>query len=284
MSYKHLMVPFDGSDLSRAALSLGAWIAWRSGAELDLVQAVPRDSPGEVSNEAHKLWDEGIRATTAALPGEPGSVLLDYMKQARPDLVVMGTHARILPQRWLLGSIASLVVRSSTAPVILVPREAAIRRDDTVRILVALDGSNASEAALDAALDLAENVPAELTLFQVLDSASPSVEGRDLDWYNTPVLGHSYLEDVQQRLTAKHLHCRRAYSAGDPADEIVHYAELGGFDLVALATHARTGMDRLIMGSVAEHVTRAAQVPVLLSPLPQPAEAKMTPDSQPIQA
>lgn len=288
MAYRHLMVPFDGSPLARSAMSLAAWIAWRSDAELDLVQAV-QGSPhifrrgltpnldaldvvdelakakSELSQEAQRLRDEGLRATGVAFPGDPRAVLLSYADRFKLDLIIMGTHGRSLPQRWLVGSVASSVARSSHIPVILVPREASIRRDDELRILVALDGSTVCETALEAALKLADGVPARITLFHVIQDGGADVERHTAEWYQRPVLGQTYLEDIQRRLAARGVSAARAYASGQPGDEIVEFAQLGSFDLVAVATRSRSGIERLVLGSVAEQMVRQVHVPVLIS-------------------
>jgi nucleotide-binding universal stress UspA family protein len=57
---------------------------------------------------------------------------------------------------------------------------------------------------------------------------------------------------------------------GDPADQILRVAQEGGYDLVVMGTHGRTGLGRLLMGSVAEKVMRKAPCPVLVAKAPQP--------------
>jgi nucleotide-binding universal stress UspA family protein len=143
MPYRHILVPFDDSPLAQAALSLGAWLAWRGGGELDLVSALPhvqrvftpRPVPGmarleaaedasdlaraktELSMQAARVRGKGVSATGAAFRGEPVPVLLDYIGRFGIDLVVMGTHGRPLAERWLLGSVASDIARRSPVPV-----------------------------------------------------------------------------------------------------------------------------------------------------------------------
>ena len=286
MAYRHLLVPFDGSHLSRAALSLGAWIAWRGGGELDLVKAVPghppfsvtplagmtdpieplTDAKGELSLEALKLREQGVTARGAAFAGEPASVLLDYITRRRIDLIVMGTHGRPEAERWLLGSVASEIARRSPVPVLLIPREAKPAHDDVVRIMVALDGSALAETALDAAVGLSDTVPSAITLFEVLPGVSPTAEEKTPEWYEQPVLGASdYLEQTQGRLAARGVNADCTYSAGEAGDEIVLFANRGAFDVIAIGTRGLTGLPRLVWGSVAERVVRRAHIPVLVT-------------------
>jgi len=292
MTYRRILVPFDDSPLARAALSIGAWLAWRSNGELDLVRAVPhvhapftpRPVPGmahleaeqdannlaesktELSVEASRLREKGITATGVALAGEPLRVLIDYIKGLDIDLVVMGTHGRPLTQRWLLGSVANVTARTSPVPVLLVPQEGQFHRDDELRVLVAFDGSKVATAALDAALSLVRTVPTTVTLFEVLPGDSPSTDEKTVDWYEKPVLGAPPdLDEAHERLLKAGVASERAYSFGDAAAEIVEFAERGKFDLVVIGTHGRTGLDRLVTGSVAEQVVQRATIPILIT-------------------
>ncbi|HLG69767.1 MAG TPA: universal stress protein, partial [Chloroflexota bacterium] len=257
MAYPHVLVPFDTSRLAQAALSFGAWIAWRGGGELDLLRAVVDRPPfsieplagmaepaaqvatakTEMSLQAARLREKGLTVTGAAFLGEPASVILDYVERFGIDLVVMGTHARPLVERWLLGSVASEVARNSPVPVALVPREAKPTHDDVLRIMVSLDGSPVAESALQAALQLAGAVPAEVTLFEVLPGEGPSSDEKTAEWYREPVLGAGgYLPALQAQIAERGISVQLAYSAGAAGDEIVLFADRGKFDVVAIGT------------------------------------------------
>jgi nucleotide-binding universal stress UspA family protein len=312
MAYKHILVPFDGSPLAREALSLGAWLAWRGGGQLDLVRAVPhvhaffatRPVPGmakleaeedtkdvaqaktDMSTRAARLRQKGVAATGHAKLGEPTTVLLDHIERSAIDLVVMGTHGRRLTARWLLGSVANELVRQSPVPVLLVPKETKAIHDGDLRMLVALDESPLAEAGLSAALEMSETVPAAITLFEVLEgSAGPDPEDKTMSWYTKPVLGaSSYLEDMQENLRRKGINCERAYSMGVAADEIALFAERGNIDVLALGTHGRTGLSRLVLGSVAEQVVRRAPVPVLITSVMSRRSIERDPAVEPAEA
>lgn len=286
MAYRHILVPFDGSPLAKAAVSVAAWLAWRGGGELDLVKAVGEHPPfsvmplagmadpdeqlaheeTEMSYQAARLREKGVSATGAAVPGEPSEVLLDHIRRRGIDLVVMGTHGRPLAERWLLGSVASDVAHRSPVPVLLVPRNARPTHDDALQVLVAMDESADAEAALEAAIQFQQTVPAELTVFEVFPPNGTDSGTKSLDWYDTPVLGDSgYLDQVQAQLRDRDLNVRRAYSMGIAGEEIVRFAERAPFDLVAIGTRGLTGLPRLVWGSVADYVVRHAGVPVLVT-------------------
>ena len=131
-------------------------------------------------------------------------------------------------------------------------------------ILVPTDGSAGMEAVIEHAGRLAAEHGARVHVLYVVDTASLSdlpvdggVEGvsRHL---NTE--GERALDDVEDRLEVP---VERTLTDGSPAREIVAYATEAGCDVVVMGTHGRTGVDRLILGSVAERVVRSSPVPVL---------------------
>ncbi len=290
--YRHIVVAFDRSPLAREALSAAAWLAWRCDGEIDLLEAVrpplplltPRPLPGvaqaetealmndlaerktQLSHEAQRLRESGIRANGVAIPGAPAGAILEYTRRFRADLIAMGTHSRSLAERWLLGSVAMEVIHHAPVPVLIVPRQARFRHEEQLRVLVALDGSELSEKALAGALMLTYTVPTSLTLFEVMPGEAPAPEERTPEWYATPVIGAGdYLDSLCTHLGGQGQTCERAFSAGDPANEILDYAEHGEFDLIAVSSHGRTGLDRVLLGSVAERIIRRANVPVLVA-------------------
>lgn len=135
------------------------------------------------------------------------------------------------------------------------------------RILVPTDGSTGVARAIDHAIDLAIEHDATVHALYVVNSATfrrlpmeSSLEGID----------DLVREDADAAVEAV---CRRCEEAGvtvepvvlegTPSREIVRYAEEEGCDLIVMGTHGRGGIDRLLLGSVAEKVVRAAEVPVM---------------------
>lgn len=137
------------------------------------------------------------------------------------------------------------------------------------RALVPLDGSPVAEAILPFILEIAGPLDMEVVLVRVVRPVPPQViEGSR----------HVVLEDVQARrldaeeylaaraaeLSAKGVRARTQVRRGDPAAEIVAGAGEAGADLIAMTTHGRSGLGRLVFGSVAEAVLRQARLPVFL--------------------
>jgi nucleotide-binding universal stress UspA family protein len=136
-------------------------------------------------------------------------------------------------------------------------------------ILVGLDGSPLAETTLGYVKMLAKGLDADVTLLHVLHLPE-SVSRKDLDLAVDEAVkkalpqAQAYLERTQEALQAASIRSKVAVVTGDAAAEIVNYAETEGNDLIALATHGRSGLEQLLHGSVADRVTHLTTVPLLL--------------------
>ncbi len=134
------------------------------------------------------------------------------------------------------------------------------------RILVATDGSDAAEAAVEEATDLADDQAAELHVLNVVEVQAVESMGP------SPAATAESMEQAGERAVAGAVELAEgagvsavegATIRGLPHEEIVGYVEEHDIDLVVLGTHGRTGLDRLLLGSVAEKVVRLSSAPVL---------------------
>jgi nucleotide-binding universal stress UspA family protein len=135
------------------------------------------------------------------------------------------------------------------------------------KILVPLDGSKEAERALGYARQLASLCQARLILAACLSSGGFSPVGNEMD---LPLKeGHRYLSELQQGLQASGITAEVCALEGDPADTILNQAKLEHVDLILQTSHGRTGLSRLLLGSVAEKVMRYAPCPVMVVRLDQ---------------
>ncbi len=142
------------------------------------------------------------------------------------------------------------------------------------KILVPLDGSALAEGVLPHALILAKATGAEVTFATVLTSeAYFRVGSHDLQGIPEALAERKealrgevrlYLEKVVHDFKGRGVVARCTVREGDVAGEIIASAEEEGSDLIAMATHGRSGIDRFLMGSIAENVVRRTLKPVLL--------------------
>ena len=132
------------------------------------------------------------------------------------------------------------------------------------KILVPLDGSRLAEETLGGIRELAGIHGSKVVLLRVAFAlVFPGVDPSESQIKVTEE-AEGYLTQVAEALRAEGIEVKTAVRYGFPAEEIVGHLERGNFDLLAMATHGRTGPARLVMGSVAEKVLRSASVPVLL--------------------
>ncbi len=302
--YKSILVPLDGSSFGEHALPLAARIARRTGAELRLVHVHDREvepdfpaltpyrfegldprvldrrteaEEGQYLEEVSRKLAElaPLALSTAVVDGGLITALERYIRESGGDLLVMSTHGRGSLGRLWLGSVADTLVRRAGKPVLLIhAHEGAgaedLGREPTVeRVLVALDGSPLAEQVLPFACELASVLLAAIDLVTVVTPAM--VAGHAFGEHGTGGAGavmdaaQEYLRKVAARL-CEHgqtvsIH---ATAAADPAAAILETGQQRGAGLVALATHGRGGISRMVAGSVAERVVRGTQVPVLL--------------------
>jgi nucleotide-binding universal stress UspA family protein len=301
--YRSIITPLDGSVFSEHALPLALSIARRTGAGVRLAHvhtpAMALTYPAEYAafdatldiqmRESERAYLDGLAQrlaaswdvpiTVALLDGLPvAGVLHDDARAAGSDLVVMTTHGRTGLSRFWMGSVADALARQATIPTLLVrPREDAldlIHEQDIKHILIPLDGSRFAEQVLERTIPLGVAMQAEYTLLHAIDplvadhTGPPYTVGLDEALYEQIQTGaQNHLDRVAERLRAQSLRVSTRLVAGQPANAILTYAREHGVDLIAMATHGRGGISRMVLGSVADKVVRGACAPVLLQRL-----------------
>lgn len=139
------------------------------------------------------------------------------------------------------------------------------------RILHATDYSQASERALQEAVDFAKQNDAELLVLHVIQPVVPYVAGEDIgaaELYvkleeSTKQEARRSMNKLMQRLERLGVKAKTLLLRGIPADQIVKAAKNRKADMIVIGTHGRTGLSKLFMGSVASRVISTAQSPVL---------------------
>jgi nucleotide-binding universal stress UspA family protein len=235
-----------------------------------------------------RLAATGEPKTTLALLDEPvAATLAGYVTARAIDLVVMTTHGRGGFSRLWLGSIADALVRHSCVPVLLIrPQETLPELEAPIRmrrILVPLDESRRSEQILAPAVELSRLLQAELRLLQVvqplvLRGYAPLAYVEQVDTRATERLcrtAEQRLEQLAARLRSEGVPVQTVVIVDpQPAGAILRAATAPEIDLVAMATHGRGGLRRLLLGSVADKVLRGAARPVLISRPHTPPDGK----------
>ncbi len=213
----------------------------------------------------------GIEITSHLVRGiAPGETIVESATSLGCDLIVMGTHGRRGLSHLLLGSVAERVVRTSTVPVLTVRSDAAINPEGIRRILVPHDFSTASTAAIGNAVEWAGALGAEITLLHVVE---PVVypEFYAVDLLPDDLMGRlrTRSEEALQKTAAQFsetVPIHTAVAVGRASDTITAYVDPEKFDLVVMATRGLSGLEHILLGSVAESVLRRCRVPMLTIP------------------
>jgi nucleotide-binding universal stress UspA family protein len=289
---RNLLVPLDGSELAEQALPLAVSIAKQVGATLYLARVVPlsvqfsvetwpavEEARGYLENTVARVRTVAdVPVEMSVLTGNIGERLEENARDVKADLVVLTTHGRGPLSRFWFGSIADELIRRLPVALLAVhPRQAPpdLRALPALsRILIPLDGSPLAERILSPAQALGRPWKVDYTLFQsVYPMTVPAYEAAfyasgsvdDAVLAQARRNAHDYLETIALMFRSEALPVRTVVAAHlHPALAILEAAELERADVIAIATHGRGGLGRLLLGSVADKVLRGATIPVLI--------------------
>ncbi|MFB6089598.1 MAG: universal stress protein [Halobellus sp.] len=271
-----ILVPVDGSESAMPALEHALSLANETGASvhilavidhyrlssLDERKEVETDLENAVSDAAAIAQDAGVAVRTAVESGFPHETILEYVDHEGIDLIAMGTHGRTGLNRYLLGSVAEKVVRLSPVPVLAVRPEAAGERPYR-DVVVPTDGSDAAIPAERWGVGLAARFGAAVHAVSVVPE-EPVRSSETKAAYEDAA--EEAVERVRRVAEEAGVGIDGAVEHGVPHREILDFADRTGADLLVVGTHGRTGVERFVLGSVAEKVVRLSETPVLVVP------------------
>jgi nucleotide-binding universal stress UspA family protein len=237
---------------------------------------------------ANEVVEGGVEATAVVLRGGVPQTLSDHLRESGADLVVMATHDRGWLEHLILGSVGEAVVKRAHVPTLLV------RPSDDVPdsldapagvglIVVPHDGSSFAVAILPHVAHFASLMKARVTILGVVEpilasaAAMPGI-GEPMGAVLPPIPDTDQGSDAERRELESRELARTAESLrgrgidadvvvlvdGQSGRAIVDYAATHGADLIAMTTHGRGALKRLVAGSVSQHVLRHASTPVLM--------------------
>jgi nucleotide-binding universal stress UspA family protein len=286
---KHILVPLDGSSFGEAALRPALAIARRTRARVTLVsvQDLRAASATELRYEARAAYLERIRRECGPMEGSvgvtvgcghPADQILALAESSGADLIVMSTHGRGGVSRLWLGSVADQCLRHAHVPLLLTrPQPSGQLSGDRAflpnRVVVPLDGTDGAERALGEATRLAVTFRVPIALVRVIDCERGADRPRP-DAAAALAAARAYLNAVSTRLRGRGVPVTAvAIPDRHPASTIIAEAAA---DMIVMATHARTGLERALLGSVADKVSRGARGAVVLVPPRKAASAGAT--------
>ncbi|MFN2206720.1 MAG: universal stress protein [Candidatus Promineifilaceae bacterium] len=263
--FKRVLVPLDGSMLAESALEPALHLAEQTAGTVYLirvpvfmdsgVQSTPEydrgwaadnntvpeyeDTTAYLRETRNRIARRGVTVRTVVGEGEPANAINNAAVDRNADLIVIASHARKGVSRLLLGSVAGKVIGRAQIPVMLV-RKAQLYK----HILVTLDGSEVAERILEPALALAEGLNCRITFFEVEDPGEDDLASPRLN----------YLDEIAARYSDRDIQVTTVLEKGAVANTIMSFAASNDVDLVAMSTSGRTGLQKLIFGSVTEKV------------------------------
>ena len=297
--YKTILVPTDCSGFDREAVRVALRLAQESAAKVHLVRVsacaaftgmltsadvaavspeVLRDEIDRELAELYALASEcrsvgKAELTTSLEHGPVAEALAGYANRHQADLIVISTHGRSGFARFSLGSVTDSLIRATKIPVLVVKPSPSYLdpqvKDPFRRIVVPLDGSSLAEQVLPRITTLAGLEGSELRLLYVLkpqDYSERELHDPTLSWWEKDIeSAQAYLFPMASKLRHRGFAVSSDVVIGENvAEKIAEFARTERADLIAIATHGRGGLSRLFYGSVADALTRCAQMSVLV--------------------
>lgn len=232
----------------------------------DVVDVLEREGEDVVDAAAERAADRGVETVTAVLQGGVDETIVTYAAEREVDLVAMPTRGRHGLDRLLLGSTTERVVRRSPVPVLSLRPDGEAARYPYRNVLVPTDGSDRAAEALDRAVALAARSGATLHVLSVVDVGTIGAEA----YSGTDALVSASEETVAEAVAVAEAAgvetVERVEVGSSAARGIRSYLADHDVDLVVMGTRGLTGVERYLLGSVAERTVRTSPVPVLTVP------------------
>ena len=281
---KKLLVPLDGSKFSESVLPWARTLSAKLGLGLKLLRCyeppasvymmpetmIPEPS-FDVEPERKEMIDDYLRRVKSRQPGgraehvccegDPALAILKTCEDDEVDGIVMASHGRGGLERWLLGSVATKVLRGSHTPIYLLNSHLGVKVPEKVdNILVCLDGSELSEAAIPHAVKLAIAFEAKITLYQGIEFAhigNPHLE-KAIEYQRANI--KEYLESVAAKFTGVTIDTKTRVAGQDLG--ILEESQL--CDILVMSSHGHSGIKRWMVGSTTEKIMQTVPKPLLI--------------------
>jgi nucleotide-binding universal stress UspA family protein len=276
----------DFSARGSEAIAVATALATRCNEPLSVVHVAPASTAVDerLHTEADYVRQHGIAVQTERLEGAPDEAITAYAERSGARLVVISSLGHRSESRWLLGSVAERVARTSPVGVLVARGAAAFdawaRSERPLRVLVGVDFSATSDAALQWVGTLRQCGPCDVIAAHVY---WPPDEYRRLGFHGPIDLSHIHPE--VQRVLTRHLQARVGelpgagalevciWTGAPPAgDHLIQLAEREHVDLIVVGTHQRSGLSRVWHGSIALGVLCGAGMSVACIPAPSRVE------------
>lgn len=295
-----VLIAIDGSSAADRAVELAGSVSWPTGTQLRVVTVVEPFEPvlaadwvrptqetdremaelevaaqAALEQSARELAHTGMDISRRMMRGRPASQIIENARDFAVDLIIVGNRGHGTIASMILGSVSAEVVDHAPCPVLVV------RRSRITRAVLGHDGSPFARSAESVLADwpIFEKVAIDVT--SVAQLGPPWASGLALSAYEPPaavmaetmeaIIGER--REIAERAAGNLRDAGRQVSAcvvrGDAAAELIRVAERDEADLIVVGTHGRTGLARLVLGSVARNVMVHAPCSVLVVRQPE---------------
>ena len=228
----------------------------------DVMGAMRRPCEKALKDAERLAKEEGVLIRTICEEGEIFERISDLAAAENCDLIVMGRRGLHRLERSLVGSVTARVIGYSQRDVLVVP-------DDTQvgfqRVLVATDGSKQCRPAVEKAIDFSQSYGGEISVVSIVDVPAEFYAEAPQIVEDMIHKAKVYVEEVKKQAEASGVKAEAFVKEGEAYQAIVDLAKERDVNIIVMGSHGRTGLKRLLMGSVAEKVIGYAPCPVLVT-------------------
>lgn len=278
--YKKILVAFDGSESSKNALLQAFRLANDEECWITVVSVIPpyegemelvgvkdiraslRKPCDDALAEAEKIAKaEKALIKTVCEEGEIYERIVGIADSENCGIIVLGRRGLSRLERALVGSVTARVIGYGHKDVLVVPKSTAVGWQ---KILVATDGSRYSKAASEKAIDFAKSYGGELLVISVVDVPSEFYAEAPQVVDDMTKKAKEFVADVKKKAEVFNIKASTFTGEGESYEVITDLAKKEKSDVIIVGSHGRTGLKRLLMGSVTEKVIGYSPCPVLV--------------------
>lgn len=222
-----------------------------------IVEKAEKQMRQHLESVKSRALKEGVDCEIIVHEGEePYQYIVNEAERQQVEMIIMGRRGRTGIKRLMMGSVTARVIGHATRNILVVPRTAHITWKD---IVIATDGSRYSETAAKEALSLAKNCGS--TIYAIAVTRPEATQERIQ-------ISENALKEIKSTAEREGIKVDVSLVKGKPHESIheaiIEYAKEKDADVIVMGSHGRTGLKRLLMGSVCERVIGHAKCAVLV--------------------
>lgn len=268
---KKILFPTDFSESVNTALDSAINIAKKFDSKLVLLHVLPEDSDNEELKKLVSIKMEEFVSKVRAhqldcyyelIAGNPADIILQTAQRKKVNLIVLGA-SKEKKMEFKLGSSSEKIIKNASVPVWVIEKNKPLSVNN---VLCPVDFSEESKIALDNAAHICRKYDAKLTVLNVIKSFKDdykslgiTIENKNEDTSSTE------LDNFLNEINLKGVDWKKEIIIGKPANEILNYIANNNIGLIVMGATGKTGLKKILMGSVTEKVTRKVPCSFIIS-------------------